>query len=70
MFFSTGNSEAVLHYDVMLCFLYRFKVSETEMVLDFALYVVFWSGVGIRLLGAERRDLQSDLNSPCLFRLL
>lgn len=33
--FSTSNSEAVLHHDIMLCFLCRFKVSETEMVLGF-----------------------------------
>lgn len=69
-FFSTGNSEAVPHHDFMLYFLYRFTDSETEVVLAFAQYTVSRSAIGIRHLGDDRSDLQSDLYSLCLFILL
>lgn len=45
--FSGGCTEALFHYGIVLCFLYRFQVSVTEMALVFAPCAVFWSAVGI-----------------------
>lgn len=58
--FSGDSTKALFQYGIVLCFLYRLKVSVTKMALGFAPCAVFWLAIGIGLFGGERRDLQYD----------
>lgn len=48
---SGGSTTTLFHCGAVLCFLYRFKLSGTEGSWFFAPCAMFWSAVGIGLLG-------------------